>query len=309
MFVKSFLTGKRGEGRNSIEDSISVDISNGRFAVSDGVSKSFLPHVWSSILTQAWITVDKIDNFPQEDLGEIFRQERDRILEVLDEDTRMDYEDLETKYKTASATFCGIEHHKGVLKWAIIGDSCLFIMPDGEYPLCISSHSMPTDNEGHITPYFDNTPFQVFANGKVYGEWIRGERDFEKGTLLLMSDAMSAWFINTHNDGHNPLEQLMALTDDESFEQWVDEQCRLGLLNSDDESVVIVQLEEVKQNEQTSLNDTLSEDNSKEQTKETKESSAPKKRHGLRIAAFLRLCRIRCRNRQNKQNGSELQTE
>lgn len=309
MFVKSFLTGKRGEGRNSIEDSISVDISNGRFAVSDGVSKSFLPQVWSSILTQAWITVDKIDNFPQEDLGEIFRQERDRILELLDEDTRMDYEDLETKYKTASATFCGIEYHKGVLKWAIIGDSCLFIMPDGEYPLCISSHSMPTDNEGHITPYFDNTPFQVFANGKVYGEWIRGERDFEKGTLLLMSDAMSAWFINTHNDGHNPLDQLMALTDDESFEQWVDEQYRLGLLNSDDESVVIVQLEEVEENEKTTPNDTHTDDDIKKLTDNTESPNARKKRHGLRIAAFFRLCRMKCRNRQTKQNGSELQTE
>ena len=307
MFVKSFITGKRGEGRNSIEDSIAVDMSSGRFAVSDGVSQSFLPQVWSSFLTQAWITIDEVNNFPQENLYEQFRQERNRIMGLLDEDTRMDYEDLEKKYKTASATFCGIELYKGVLKWAVIGDSCLFILPDGEHPQCISSHPMPTDDEGHIVPYFDKTPFQVLANGKVYGEWIRGEREFGKGTLLLMSDAMSAWFINAHNDGQNPLEQLMALTDDESFEHWVDEQYHLGLLNSDDESVVIVQLEEVEQKEQTSLNDTHSDD--KEQADSTKNTFVRKKKHGLRIAAFLRLCRIRCGNIQNKQNGSELQTE
>ena len=287
MFVKSFITGKRGEGRNSIEDSIAVDMSSGRFAVSDGVSQSFLPQVWSSFLTQAWITVDEVNNFPQVNLYEQFRQERNRIMGLLDEDTRMDYEDLEKKYKTASATFCGIELYKGVLKWVAIGDSCLFILPDGEHPQCISSHPMPTDDEGHIVPYFDNTPFQVLANGKVYGEWIRGEREFRKGTLLLMSDAMSAWFINAHNDGHNPLEQLMALTDDESFENWVDAQYRLGLLNSDDESVVIVQLEEVEHKVQTPLDDTHSDDNSKELANNTNITFVRKKRHGLRIAAFL----------------------
>jgi hypothetical protein len=309
MFVKSFLTGKRGEGSNGIEDNIAVDMSSGRFAVSDGVSQSFLPQVWSGILTQAWITVDNIDNFPQENLYEQFHQEKDRIMEFLDEDTRMDYEDLETKYKTASATFCGVELQEGLLRWVVIGDSCLFILPDGEHPQCISSHPMPTDDEGKITPYFDNTPFQVLANGKVYGEWVRGEREFEKGTLLLMSDAMSAWFINAHNEGHTPLEQLMALTDDESFEQWVDEQYRLGLLNSDDESVVIVQLDYVEENEHTTSPDPHLDDEVKEQTNNTKNSVARKKRHGLRIAAFLRLCRMKCRNMQIKQNGSELQTE
>ena len=179
----------------------------------------------------------------------------------------------------------------------------MFILPDGEHPQCISSHPMPTDNEGHITPYFDNRPFQLLANGKVYGEWTRGERRFDKGTLLLMSDAMSAWFINAHNEGHAPLEQLKALTDDESFEQWVEEQYNLGLLNSDDESVVIIQLEEETQ--QTTSHDTHMDD-IKKQTDNTENPIVRKKRHILRMSAFLRLCRMKCRNRQIKKNDSEL---
>lgn len=244
MFVKFFSTSKRGEGRHAIEDSISVDLQSGRFAVSDGVSRSFLPKVWSNILTQAWVSADNVEDFPSNEVFEQFCQERNRIFALLDEDTRMDYDDLERKYQTASATFCGVEIHYGKLKWVIIGDSCLFLLPKGEHPLCVSSHPMPTDNEGHISPYFDNTPFQVLANGNVYGEWIRGERTFENGIFLLMSDAMSEWFINAHNNGNNPLEQLQALTDDDSFEQWVDEQFNIGLLRSDDESVIIVQLDE-----------------------------------------------------------------
>ena len=250
MFVKYFSTSKRGEGRHAIEDSISINLQSGRFAVSDGVSRSFLPKVWSNILTQAWVSADNVEDFPSDKLFEQFRQERDRIFKLLDEDTRMDYDDLERKYKTASATFCGVDVHHGKLKWVIIGDSCLFLLPEQEHPLCISSHPMSTNNKGRIIPYFDNTPFQVLANGNVYGEWNRGERSFEKGVFLLMSDAMSEWFINAHNNENKPLEQLLVLTDDESFEQWVDEQYNLGLLRSDDESVIIVQLDEPIQEEE-----------------------------------------------------------
>lgn len=334
MLVKSFLTGKRGEGRYGIEDSIAIDVPNGRFAVSDGVTKSFLPQVWSNILTQAWISVDEVSHFPQDGLSEQFLQERNRIMELLDEDTRMDYEDLERKYRTASATFCGVELHEGVLKWVVIGDSCLFLLVDEEPPQCISSHPMPTDDMGHIIPYFDNNPYQILADGKVCGE-TRGERFFEKGTLLLMSDAMSAWFINAHNDGKDPLEQLMALTDDESFEQWVEKQYYQGLLASDDESVIIVQLEEVNEKEQIVVSGNLTpipenvhtlvealnvaneiiqgsnnpEEVSQEQTDNIEKMSTRKKRHWVRIAAFLRLCRIKYRNLQIKQDDTELQAE
>ena len=105
MFVKCYLTSKRGERRDAVEDSISVDLQSGRFAVSDGVSKSFLPKVWSNILTQAWISVEKVEDFPPNEIYEQFCKERNRIFELLDEDTRMDYDDLERKHQTASATF------------------------------------------------------------------------------------------------------------------------------------------------------------------------------------------------------------
>ena len=334
MFVKSFLTGKRGEGRNSIEDSIALDISSRRFAVSDGVSKSFLPQVWSSILSQAWIAVDEVENFPQIDLCEQFVQERNRIMDILDEDTRMDYEFLEEKYHTGSATFCGVELCDGVLKWVVIGDSCLFLLPDGELPQCISSRPMPTDDTGHITPFFDNHPFQMLADGRVYGEWIRGERRFEKGSFLLMSDAMSAWFINTLNDEKDPLGQLMTLANDEAFERWVEEQCNLGLLGSDDESVIIVQIdgegqevEHIMESENTTpvLDDECSDGESsviteeekisessnavievQEQAEDVKKQQLCSKRNKLRIAALLRLCRMKIRTIKTIRNGSEL---
>lgn len=325
MYAKSFLTGKRGEGRNGIEDSIALDIFGGRFAVSDGVSKSFLPQVWSSILTQSWMSIEKIDDFPPKDLSSQFRQERDRIMDLLDEDSRMDMEDLENLYHTASATFCGVELSGNILRWTVLGDSCLFLLPEGEYPQCISSYPMPTDEKGHITPYFDNTPYQMLADGRVYGKWTCGERQIEKGVILLMSDAMSAWFIKAHNEEREPLRQLMSLTDEDSFEQWVQEQYNLGFLSSDDESVIIVQLnndevledkcdtDEVKEDdsslmdlcvEQDSLCDPVkqlsefgeSQVGSPEQPpKQEDNKPTHRKKHRHRVASYLRLYRMKHR--------------
>ena len=245
MLIKSFITGKRGEGFDSIEDSMALDTNAGRYAISDGVTYSFLPKIWSNILVQAWLTIDDIEQFSHMNLSESFLQERNRIMDVLDEDTRMDYEDWEDVYQTASATFCGVQIRNGILKWGVLGDTCLFLLLPDEHPRCISSRPMPTDESGHITPSFDNRPNQILADGRIYGEWVRGEMPFEKGTILLMSDAMSAWFINAHNDDKDPLSQLLALSDNDAFEQWVDEQVNLGLLGDDDESVIIIQIDDM----------------------------------------------------------------
>lgn len=325
MYAKSFLTGKRGEGRNGIEDSVALDVFGGRFAVSDGVSKSFLPQVWSSILTQSWIAIDKIDDFPPKDLCSQFRQERDRIMDLLDEDSRMDMEDLENIYHTASATFCGVELRGNLLRWMLLGDSCLFLLPEGEYPRCISSYPMPTDEKGHITPYFDNTPYQMLADGRVYGKWTQGEMQIEKGVVLLMSDAMSEWFIKAHNEEREPLRQLMSLTDEDSFEQWVQEQYNLGFISSDDESVIIVQLDdnevledkcdtgEVVDNDSSEMDvfveqvsirvpaEHLSESRvgSQEEPKKQEENEfTHRKKHRHRVASYFRLYRMKHRNKK-----------
>lgn len=244
MFVKSLMTGKREYSRYGIADSIAYDISTSRFAMSDGVSRSFLPEIWARILTQGWISIEKIKDFPQENLHEMFLKERNHIYEMVDESSCWNLKLLEKKYKTASATFCGVQIRNGILEWVVLGDTCLFMLLPGEHPRCISSRPMPTDESGHITPSFDNRPNQVLADGRIYGEWVRGEMPFEQGTILLMSDAMSAWFINAHNDDKDPLSQLLALSDDIAFDQWVDEQVNLGLLGDDDESVIIIQLDE-----------------------------------------------------------------
>ena len=243
MQINSFITHKRGANVNSIQDSIAMDVEKGRFALSDGVSDSVLPEIWADILTHAYISVDDIRQFPPEGLQELFLSQKDTYVSTLDKEQRYIQKLIEKHWQTAAATFVGIELCEDVLSWQVIGVSCLFIMADGELLQCISSNEPYTNDDGHLIIKFDDYPHQIRSDGSLHGEWINGNRPFKKGYILMMSDAMSAWFVRQLNQGNSPLDQLNAITDNNDFESFVEEQCRQGSLESDDESVIIIKVD------------------------------------------------------------------
>ena len=240
MQINSFITHKRGANVNSIQDSIAMDVEKGRFALSDGVSESVLPEIWADILTHAYISVDDIHQFPPEGLQQLFLLQKDTYVSTLDKEQRYIQKLIEKHWKIGAATFVGIELREDVLSWQVIGDSCLFIMADGEPLQCISSNKSRTDEDGHLIIEFDDYPHQIRSNGSLHGEWIKGNRPFKKGHILLMSDKMSEWFITQLNKGNSPLDQLNTISNNDDFESFVEEQYRQKALESDDESVVII---------------------------------------------------------------------
>lgn len=244
MRINSFITHKRGASVNSIQDSIAIDVEKGRFALSDGVSDSVLPEIWADILTHAYISIDNIRHFPPEGLQQVFLSQKDTYVSTLDREQRYIQKLIEKHFQTGAATFVGIELHDDVLSWQVIGDSCLFIMPHQEPLQCICSNPSHFDEEGHLIIEFNNFPNQIHSDGSMYGEWITGSRQFTKGYILMMSDAMSAWFVNQFNKGNSPLDQLNAIRNNEEFERFVEEQYQLKALESDDESVIIISLDD-----------------------------------------------------------------
>ncbi len=240
MRINSFITHKRGASVNSIQDSIAIDVEKGRFALSDGVSDSVLPEIWADILTHAYISIDDIKKFPPEGLQQVFLSQKDSYVSTLDREQRYIQKLIEKHFQTGAATFVGIELRENVLSWQVIGDSCLFLMPDDEPLQCICSNPTHSDENGHLIIEFDNFPHQIHSDCSIHGEWIKGIRPFKTGCILIMSDAMSAWFVRQLNQGNSPLDQLNAITDNKDFELFVEEQCRQGFLESDDESIIII---------------------------------------------------------------------
>lgn len=260
MHVRSFITHKRGQTNDSIQDSISINVDLGRFALSDGVSDSVLPEIWANVLTNSFVTIEDLSLFPSiEELQLVYQSKKDSYLATLDKEARYIQKLIEKHLHTGAATFIGIELKQNLLKWKVIGDSCLFILNKGECLQCICSNELHIDELGHLEVQFDNFPMQIHSDGTVHGEWISGQCQFFSGYIIMMSDAMSSWFISQYNLGNNPIAQLEELTNNNDFETFVEKEVANQRLSNDDESVILIKVEDIENDEQEATGD-LNED-------------------------------------------------
>ena len=242
LHYKSFITHKRGETDEDIQDSIAVNAERGRFALSDGVTNSFLPHILSDILTRLFVEEGEVGQFPPSSLPDIFIKARNHYLDSLNEDIRILQEMVEEEFRYSAATFVGISVKEFKITWQILGDSCLFILHQNGQLSCICSMNVTTTPEGCLQVDFNNYPRQIRSSGEIVGEWIKGEQKACPGWIVLASDAMSQWIIQQHNEGNNPISLLWALKDNQEFENFVDQECREVRLKSDDESVILIKI-------------------------------------------------------------------
>ena len=269
---KYFTTHKRGENVEDNQDSISVDDTIHRYALSDGVSNSFLPHIISGLLTKLFVEKGMEEPFPSQQIPDRFQEERSVYLDSLDDFGRMIQECAEEEFVTGSATFAGVEVIGDAITWRVIGDSCIFLIyDDGSYD-CLTSDPVNHDADGRLTVAFGNHPSQIFSNGKMVGKIQEGCCKVRPKRIVIMSDAMSAWFVDRLNEKDDAINQLYSLADDDEFENFVQKEYDAGRLKDDDESVIILDLiEKAQQSEQESQ----SEESVPEVQPEEPEESAP----------------------------------
>ena len=251
---KYFTTHKRGENVEDNQDSISVDDTIHRYALSDGVSNSFLPHIISGLLTKLFVEKGMEEPFPSQQIPDRFQEERSVYLDSLDDFGRMIQECAEEEFVTGSATFAGVEVIGDAITWRVIGDSCIFLIyDDGSYD-CLTSDPVNHDADGRLTVAFGNHPSQIFSNGKMVGKIQEGCCKVRPKRIVIMSDAMSAWFVDRLNEKDDAINQLYSLADDDDeFENFVQKEYDAGRLKDDDESVIILDLiEKAQQSEQES---------------------------------------------------------
>lgn len=240
---KYFITHKRGETDEDIQDSIAFDLSRGRYAISDGVTQSFLPQLWSALLVNQYISTSEDKLYVSDGLLNGFKKAREQYLLSLDEDDRFIQDLVEREFKYAAATFAGIQVDSHNIFWQVIGDSCIFIIPINGPIKCISGNSSSIDSEGHIQMSFNNHPDYIVSDGTIKGSILEGIDSLDSGGwIVLMTDAISDWFIKEYNHGNNPLERLLALKNNTDFEELVEKEYQLGTMKSDDVSVILFDL-------------------------------------------------------------------
>ena len=247
---KSFTTHKRGEEDEDIQDSICINVKNGRFALSDGVSQSFLPRLLADILTETYVSACDRNKFPNVDLAQTFQLRKDTYISLLDEFGVAMQEIAEETFKKGAATFVGLEIGERLVSWKVIGDSCLFIVPDQGNIQCICSEKVHVDEKGKVHVSFGRTPAQIQSDGKICGNIISGSAKREVGWYILMSDTISDWFIQRYNNGDNVIQHLFQLEGNENFENYIEEEFKNQRIGNDDCSVILIRVD----NEEVNLN-------------------------------------------------------
>lgn len=209
-----------------------------RFAVADGASESMLSGLWAGLLVRTWC-----------------KARRRRLPEILDvAKAAWDVElaaYLEDRGRTdrpiqwfeepglergAFATLLGLAfstdhvHHTGKWEATAVGDSCLFQVRGGEL---LSAFPLKSSDE------FDSAPKLVPSRhvDRVSvehdtGDWKGGD------TFFLLTDAVAAWFLRTHEAGGAPWETLVAADAD-----WVARRRADRTLRNDDVTVMRIDVE------------------------------------------------------------------
>lgn len=239
---KYFITHKRGETDDGIQDSVAFDLSSGRFAISDGVTQSFIPQIWSKTLVDYFINNQSDKLIIGDKLLNEFVRAREIFLNSLDEEQLFYQELVEDELENAKATFAGLQILNHEITWQVIGDSCIFIIPTNGQIKCKSSITSTIDSEGHLEMKFDNHPNYIASDGSIKGNILEGKDYLDSGWIVLMTDAISDWFVKQYNLGEDPLEQLLKLENNSDFDQLVDKECKLGRMKSDDTSVILISI-------------------------------------------------------------------
>jgi hypothetical protein len=192
--VNGFSYHKPSETFEDCADKIAFAINNGnaKFAISDGVTMSWYPEIWSQILVKQYVSTDGL-NISDVANNDILVQCQNKWLDEVNScigDAAKPWwiENIENKESSASATFAGLTlfYENNLLNYEAvsIGDTFLYILSRD----CALKFVFP-ENE-----VFNNTPNYLDSRGRHKGVPIKKSSVVEAGYYILMTDALAEWF-------------------------------------------------------------------------------------------------------------------
>lgn len=238
--IKGYITSKKSELFYDCADRYAYDISKNKFAISDGVSKSFFPKIWADVLVSNWVNVDwKSDN---EYIGYCQSEWLKQVTEIVNKsDSKWFTKNAFNRREPGLATFVGLRFFERNKKWFwkanALGDSFMFFVPEkvqdfSKACIVLSSKKEP------IT--FDNFPDYLSSIGNIHkGEKHFKENPLSPGTFYLMTDALAEWFLKGQD---NAIGKISVWQNQKDFERFVDEERFNEKLGNDDSAILIIQI-------------------------------------------------------------------
>lgn len=231
--VRQFLVSKQGNSLDECEDAIGVDLNRKRFAIADGATEAFDAGNWARQLTKSWTTASGL--LTSEQFWEWLENEGKLHHAVWSELELPWY--AKTKEQAGSfAAFVGLELdlQDATIRWNAIalGDSCLIHSRRG-----LVEHAFPVSEAAHFgsAPVLAPSKTQEHDHANVEIATSSGELR-EGDDLLLLSDAVAAWFLET--ELKREFTHLIDSGRDEEIARFLDQQRSAERLKNDDIAIV-----------------------------------------------------------------------
>jgi hypothetical protein len=221
---------RHGNAPEEWEDAFACNNSAGRFAIADGASESIFAGEWARFLCDAFVA-DSAGGFgigPW--LGVAQRNWQAHIGGL-----SVPWHVAEKLDDGAFATFLGlsVERNGDGASWqaVAVGDTCLFIVRGD-----VLEQAFPVRSAAD----FGTRPNLIGSRqqGRVPAVSARGTLAPGDG-ILLMTDALAAWFLAEHGAGCSPWRDLSELTAD-GFPGWVADRQASRRLKNDDVTLVVM---------------------------------------------------------------------
>lgn len=228
---------KQGNANDEYEDAWAADAATGRFTIADGASETSFAARWAQLLTESFIAAER-----PAVLASWLAAPRRLWLDEVNLLELPWFAEIKRE-QGAFATFLGLgvraptPKKKGGWRAVAVGDSCLIHIRDGR---CIRSFPMQKAAD------FSNQPRLIGSRAEDLSPDL-GHGTFEAGDrLLLMTDALAHWFLQTHEsrgDPWEPVALVLAAEDPEAeFATWIAELRDRAELRNDD--VTLLSIEE-----------------------------------------------------------------
>jgi hypothetical protein len=237
--LKGFITCKDAERYSDCADHYAYNMEAHRFAISDGVTKSFFPKLWSKILVEQSVASSGAAVLPMEHC-------QDEWLSIVTQ--KMSEPDVKWFTRNAFvckdpglATLVTLSFDDDNLIWTAeaIGDSFLFFVPDtvkNDFEKWDKLSSKPDPVE------FDNYPDYLSSRGNGRGEKREMAGYLVPGTFYLMTDALSEWLFNEQSEALRIIDEEW--NDQKTFELSIARLRAAGRLHNDDTSALIIRLDD-----------------------------------------------------------------
>ena len=245
--IKGYICPKKTENYSDCVDRYGYNLENNSFAISDGVTNSFYPGIWAELLISNFIDRDTNLDFNIPIFLESIRKEWfNKVSAIAECSKKWAVRKNFKERRPGLATFVGLNFSKldniFYLNAIALGDSFLFYIPKA-----VSDSSFDLENDDFLylssksNLEFDNYPDYFSSVGLNKGNIKSISRIVKQGTYLLMTDALSEWFIKEKTKA---LDLINNWDSHEEFINSIDELRTKLLVHNDDSAILIITVEE-----------------------------------------------------------------